>query len=352
MSVQSVLPNRVRHSGLAQAAVSPLNGPAATILADSISPEGVRLITFEMVMHRFVLSENNTHKVVGKCAASSRAIPVHKQIKMLLDSPAFPVKWASEQRGMQGGDALSDEQIALITHRWRRLLEHTIREADEIRGLGLHKSLTNRLLEPWMWIRVVQTATAWDNFFYLRDHKDAQPEIAAVARLANEARADSTPVLLGEGQWHLPYVSGRDREEVQRRAAQQRADDPVAVLAHQVGVERALAAVSAARCARTSYLTNPVVDEFGQVVEEAKIDLVKDLALVDDLIASQPRHWSPFEHQATPWAANRQSEPVPFTIDGRDYLTATGHLPRVGNLLGWRHQRTERETILNEITFR
>ncbi|GAB2733695.1 hypothetical protein [Nocardioides pakistanensis] len=336
----------------ATATFTPLEGPAAVVLADSISAEGVRLISFETVMHRFVLSENNTHKVVGKCAGSNRAIPVSKKIDMLRANPAYPLRWAAEKPGMQGGDPLTVEETTLARHKWRQTMETAIKTALDLRELGLHKSVTNRLLEPFEFIRVVQTATAWDNFLDLRDHADAQPEIAAVARLMREARDASTPTLLEPGQWHLPYVSDRDRDEVRFRAAKKVADDPVARSAHKVGVEKTLAKISAARCARTSYLTNPVIGPDGQVVEEAKVDLVKDLSLVERLLSARPRHWSPFEHQATPWAANRQTEDL-FFEDGEALVRVpTGHLPRVGNLLGWRHQRTETEALLSEVTYR
>lgn len=80
--------------------------PSAKIIADSISPTGQRLTTFEVEFHRFVLAEFNTHRVFSRNSASSRAIPVQKQLTRAATDPAFPIKWNCEQPGMQGGSEL------------------------------------------------------------------------------------------------------------------------------------------------------------------------------------------------------------------------------------------------------
>jgi thymidylate synthase ThyX len=51
----------------------------------------------------------------------------------------------------------------------------------DLTGVKLHKSLTNRLLEPFMWHTAIITATEWDNFFWQRCDPMAQPEMKAVA---------------------------------------------------------------------------------------------------------------------------------------------------------------------------
>lgn len=321
-----------------------LSGPAATVLKDSVGPDGSRLTTFEIVLNRFVLAELNTHRVLSKNSASSRAIPSMKQIEMLRANPAYPLVWPAEQSGMQGGAPLSPDEEDLATRKWARLLGQSIDTALELRELGLHKSLTNRILEPYMWHRVVITGTAWENFFRQRDHADAQPEIAAVARLMHEAYESSQPTPLDEGMWHLPYVSDRDIEQAEKRHGLM--DTRRMDLAHL------LAMVSAARCARTSYLTNPKIDEAGNVLEEARVDIDKDISLYDRLVEAEPRHWSPLEHPATPWPENRQTLRVGFGVGPITYYPRVEHLPVTGNLLGWRTLRTEVETILDEVTYR
>jgi hypothetical protein len=80
-----------------------------------------------------------------------------------------------------------------------------IYHAEEFNAAGYHKQIVNRMLEPFSHIKVVCTATEYDNFFYLRCHPDAQPEIQKLAELMYDAREASTPVKLNPGSWHVPY---------------------------------------------------------------------------------------------------------------------------------------------------
>ena len=66
----------------------------ARILADSVSPEAVRMTTMEIEYPRFILAELNTHRMLSKNSASSRAIPVkamHEQIKAAPAGPVGPI---------------------------------------------------------------------------------------------------------------------------------------------------------------------------------------------------------------------------------------------------------------------
>ena len=122
---------------------------SARIIADSISPYGDRLTTMEVTFHRFVLAEFNTHRVFSRNSASSRAIPLQKQIKRIREGIAYPVLWASEQKGMQGGDEVDDTMTARMC--WESAANDAIASALRLQDLGVHKSLVNRLLEPFMW---------------------------------------------------------------------------------------------------------------------------------------------------------------------------------------------------------
>jgi thymidylate synthase ThyX len=86
-----------------------------------------------------------------------------------------------------------------------------MQQAKQLNALGVHKQIINRLLEPFYCINTLVTSTEWDNFFELRDHPDAQPEIRALAIAMKEAIAGSIPDRLHEGEWHLPYVTDVDR---------------------------------------------------------------------------------------------------------------------------------------------
>lgn len=291
----------------------------AKVIADSISPiTHDRATTLEVRCHRFVLAEFNTHRVFSRNSASSRAIPVKKMLERVSNETAVPMSWPAEQRGMQGGEAVAEEVATLAKHSWLRSLREAVSGAERLVELGVHKSVANRLIEPFAMHTIVVTATAWENFFAQRCSPLAQPEIRAVAEKMREVREASIPDDLDEGEWHLPYV---DLAEVDSL--------------------RVAVRVSAARCARVSYLT-----------QDGVRSVEADLELYERLVSARPAHWSPLEHVATPDRWNRQTDQYGFRdMDGvRRQVNAT-HLPKVGNLLGWRSLRTEVEASLNERTF-
>lgn len=289
----------------------------AKIIADSVSPNGDRLTTFEVRFHRFVLAEFNTHRVFSRNSASSRAIPVAKQIQRLYDDPAFPVSWPAEQSGMQGGVELDGSIAANAEQVWSDARDEAISTAENLRGKGVHKSVTNRLLEPFMWHTAVVTATAWDNFFGQRCNPLAQPEIRAAAEEMHRVFQESVPRQVHFEEWHLPYITQEDR--------------------NQAGLE-ALVQVSSARCARVSYLTQDGVRDLGA-----------DRALYARLTSATPMHASPLEHVATPRSSNWQEVVVNPALESGPALRL--QLPKYGNLIGWHQHRFDVEAALNYQAF-
>ena len=309
---------------------------SATIIADSISHSGDRVTTFEVTGHRFVLAEFNTHRVFSRNSASSRAIPLKKQIDRVYSNPAVPLVWASEQKGMQGGAEVDQKTAEDADDVWRQAAVEARARASILGDLGVHKSIANRLLEPFMWHTIVVTATAYQNFFDQRCSSLAQPEIRAMADLMREAYVESTPTGLRVGDWHLPYIQPEDREQVLGKPEVGPASPN-----YLNGIE-ALKAVSAARCARVSYLTQSGVR-----------DMEEDLRLYERLTTANPKHWSPLEHVATPWSENRLdgSEDF-FAADGTLVEIPLSNRPKIGNLLGWRSLRTEVEAMEKDDTYR
>ncbi len=247
--------------------------PHATVVADSVSPAGVRLTTIEVTLHRFVLAELNTHRVFSRNSASSRAIPVHKQVARVVEDPAVPIEFGANQPGMQAGAALAgaDHDAALAT--WLEARDHAVEAVERLAALGVHKQVTNRLLEPFMWHTVIVTATEWDGFWEQRCSPLAQPEIRVAAEAMRAAFDASSPTTVPAGGWHTPYLRPEDGD---------------------LDVDTAIR-VSAARCARVSYLTH-----------DGRRDVAKDLELFDRLVTARPPHWSPLEHVATPAAPDEQ----------------------------------------------
>jgi thymidylate synthase ThyX len=246
----------------------------AKIIEDSISPDGIRLTTMQLMFPRFILPEFNTHRVFSRNASSSRAIPVAKMIEQVRTNPAMPVHWGKNQPGMQANEQLTGPDLAGAQDLWDLAAQQAANIAETMNRIGLHKQVANRILEPFQHIHVVVTATDWDNFFALRCHPDAQPEIRELADRMAEAIGVSQPMIRGYGQWHLPYVSQDERDDI---------SDPL-------GSTATLLRISAARCARVSYLTH----------DGKTPDIEKDLELFQRLVGSEPIHASPTEHQATP----------------------------------------------------
>lgn len=244
---------------------------SATVICDSINDQGERLTTLEVTMHRFVLAEFNTHRVFSRNSASSRAIPSKKTIAKITLNPACPIMWPAEKSGMQGGDPISPKDIEKAKEIWLQASRNAIGSANEMVSLGVHKSIVNRLLEPFMWHTVIVSSTEWDNFWGLRMNPLAQPEIAAAATLMHDAYLASRPSPLAATDWHLPYLRPEDES-----------------LPLDIKTK-----ICAARCARVSYLTHTGVR-----------DIAKDLALYERLTSSTPPHASPLEHVARPCPTN------------------------------------------------
>ncbi len=237
----------------------------ARVLTDSVSPAGIRLTTLEVRFPRFVLSEFNTHRVFSRSSASSRAVPTKKMIERVLENPTMPVEWGVNKPGMSASEALTTEQTEEAKQEWLRARDSAVEHVRKLQKFNVHKQVINRLLEPFMWHTVIVTATEWANFFELRLAENAQPEIRRAAQCMRAAIDASKPIAVTVGDWHLPLIQSDERS---------------------LPVET-LKMVSAARCARVSYLTH-----------DGKRDIEKDIDLCEKLRAD--RHLSPFEHVATP----------------------------------------------------
>jgi thymidylate synthase ThyX len=251
----------------------------AQIVCDSLAPSGVRLTTFVLTYPRFIHAEFMTHRVFSRNASSSRAIPVKKSIQMVRDNPVIPLAFTRNQKGMQGGEALDGAAHKAAVAAWLEGRDRAVEIAEKLADLEVHKQYANRILEPYATITVVCTATDWDNFFALRCHPAAQPEICLLATLMWEAYSLGTPESLPDGDWHLPMVT----PEIAMKAIK----DHFEKYPNAEFGDFALR-MSVARCARVSYLNH----------EGKEPTLEEDLKLYDRLIGESPIHASPAEHQA------------------------------------------------------
>lgn len=239
----------------------------AKVIADTVAPHGVRITTLEVCFHRWILPEFNTHRVFSRNFRSSRAVPVKKLIEEVRNNPAMPVHWGKNQPGMQANEehkaviALQGVGLGTKEVAWLEAALNAAEIAENFDDAGYHKQIVNRLLEPFLYTYGVVTSTEWDNFFALRDHPDAQPEIRLLAQKMREAIDQSTP---REATAHIPY-----------------ADTPDWTIKNLWQ--------SVARCARVS--VKPFDEDNPSTIE-------KDRELYAKLLTSNPAHASPFEHQA------------------------------------------------------
>lgn len=237
------------------------------VLADSIA-RGKRLTTIQTTIPRFVLSEFNTHRDFSRNSASSRAIPVEKNIQKVLAEPFVPEDMRKNKKGMQEGESLQEGARIAAKQAWMTLMDHSVEAAKTLAELEVHKHWANRPLELFNGQTIIVTSTRWANFMALRNHPEAAPEMRLVAGSMLDAMVASTPMELKEGEWHLPLVTGYDNWA---------SDD-------KTPIETKIK-LSIARCARVSYLTH-----------EGKRDVDADLTLYNRLTKSG--HMSPLEHAA------------------------------------------------------
>ncbi len=227
-------------------------------------------------------------------------------LKRVQDDPFIPIHWGKNQKGMQAHEEFSEYEQTGLKLQWLRARDQAVFAAESLLQIGVHKQITNRLLEPFLWQTVIVTATEWDNWEALRRHPDAQPEIKRAADLMSEARSASTPFPLYCGEWHLPLTPELDDVIAHRREGDIEAIDWAYWKKVSVG-----------RCARVSYLTH-----------DGKRDPEADIVLGERLRIGG--HMSPFEHVA---------RPMQYGLD----LSIDEHLAAkfCGNFRGWVQYRKE-----------
>jgi hypothetical protein len=274
----------------------------AKILADSVSTAGVRLTTLQITFPRIILAELSRHRMFSLSVASSRAIPVKKRIEAVINDPFIPEEFGRNQKGMQAGEMLPTSVGQQAAEMWKQQLVSATYTARTLDLLNVHKQWANRVLEPFSWCTAVITATEFNNFFHLRCHPDAQPEFQKIAGMMRDAMEASTPQPVVSYGWHLPYTDLR---------------------AWFVPGHKHAALVSAARCARVSYLTH-----------DGKRDTETDLALATKLLAAG--HMSPFEHPATPMDTATE-----YYGNFKGWCSYRKLIPGESDILGYRNDSTQ-----------
>lgn len=315
----------------------------AVVIADSVSAiSGKRITTYELEYPRFIHGEFMTHRMISRNAASSRAIPVKAMLDNIRNNPAVPSHWGKNQAGMQASEECN-ETVTLwygdgdnkviadgLTREgaWNWALANALYAANQFSEAGYHKQIVNRLTEPFQMIKVVATATEWDNFFWLRKHKDAQPEIRILAEKMWEARDASVPEVLRSGEWHTPYVQHwhhRDGTLLYAvESGEYKIDNGEEVPVWNYITKEDALKVSASMCAQVSY-------------RKADDTLEKALLVYSRLVDSEPVHASPFEHQATPMSTYNSHREECYTEGVTGWNIKLGFMS--GNFVEWVQHR-------------
>lgn len=309
-------------------------GIKATVLKHSESiNSGKQLVTFEIEYPRIILAELNTHRMLSKNSASSRAIPFNKMLESL---KGRPVRFGQANPGMQDKGVDFNAQVAVpgveannraggpifidISEAWSEAKSDAVGWASALYEAGYHKQVYNRLLEPFQMMKTVISGTEWANFYWLRNHEAADPTLQELARCMQEAHKKSIPYALHPGEWHLPYVTF---------------EAGLYSIEGQVLTLEEAKKVSAARCAAVSF-------------RNTDYTLEKSLQVFERLVGDERKHASAFEHQATPMnevgycspssaAANLPFAPSTWQ-DGISHVDKKGQLWS-GNFCGWIQHR-------------
>lgn len=260
------------------------------VVVDSIEyvgEEEVFDISVSSDYHNFLANGITVHNCFSRNASSSRAVPVERTIQNILNDPWVPSDVYKNCKGMQGKDIVNEDDYDIFCEEWQDAAFKAIEVAHKMIDNGFHKQHINRILEPFTKIKVIVTATEWSNFFDLRLSPDADPEIQHLAKaikMAMDAVSNTYTYINAHGGRTLPYVNFDEMDAI---------DDL-----------RILTLISAARCARVSYLNH----------DGSKPDILKDLTLAKRLIDSG--HMTPFEHQC------RYSFDTGFQYNLRDFQSA------------------------------
>lgn len=283
---------------------------SAEVVAHTRTIHKQELISLVITFPRYILAELNTHRMLSKNSASSRAIPFKKMLKVVETNPFVPFAWQKDHSGMQGTEYFTNIlQIASCESHWLFARDNAIKTAKHLNANSVTKQLCNRLLEPFMWHKVLITGnindSGWINFFNQRlpryivgdktynSRKEAiknNPEFAnwsmvdwqivnkgaaelhmmLLAEHIYDAVMESKPRLIKPGEWHVCFWD----------KIIEKSENPLTLTE--------ILNISDGMCARTSYT---LIDD-----EDNAMTLDKYRNITEKLLSSNPKHWSPFEH--------------------------------------------------------
>lgn len=291
------------------------------LLKYSCSNEAIHLYTFEVEIPRVILAEWNTHGIMNSNAQSSRAVPVAKLIEQVQKNPYYPPIWGKNQRGMQAYER-NDELVwgMPVDAFWQDCINDACNKAHALDQAKYHKQIANRVIEPYSHTKLVISGTEWDNFFNLRIHHAAEPNIREMAIQIYQTMRTASPQSLNPGEWHLPYIDTYHNKN---------GKIVYSFKGKKLTTEQAIR-VSLACIAKVSYRSLDPSPE--------AVDKIINTLFPDD---GSPIHASPSQHIATPFQ---------YPYDADEWQVGESHRDKQGwswsaQLRGWCQYR---KTIPNE----
>lgn len=282
-----------------------MTGVSVKVLADSTCNNGERMTTFEITLPKVLLAELNTMRILSKNFSSSRAIPVGK----FNDAESFvPRRWLKNQSGMVAQKEEIDDSM-LADDAWGSIINECKNASEKLSKLGVHKQWANRPNDWHIVAKGVLSGTCWENFLWLRDDDNAQPEFQELASKIRHALNEHIPQKLSDGMWHLPYIETRIVGNSQLYFDSN---------GNEIYVETAKK-MSASCCAQASY---------------RKLDdsVKKSLEIYDKLLSMEKKHCSPFEHIATPIETTSYEKYSNLPFDVASWQEGITHVRRDGSL--------------------
>ncbi len=303
------------------------------IKAESIQASlsnGVAIHTIACDLPITILNQLLTHRAFSRSTSSARAVPTEKAIDQTLNNPYVPI-FTKKGKGMSG-DIITDEgTLHALKVMHEQYMISAAAAASAMDDMDVHKQNAGRYLTPFQNCRVLITATDWDNFDWLRNDKDAQPEIQELAKAIKAARDGADVMELNYEEYHVPFIK-RHRAVNGELEYFAECDDGFT----QVSTEEAIN-ISMSASAQTSYR------KLDHSIEKAAL-------IIPKLFGGKKVHASPSEHVATPMmpdmlkviAAGNSgitlAEALNMLQEGCTAINVDGTVSS-GNFKGWVQQR-------------
>jgi thymidylate synthase ThyX len=221
---------------------------------------GTKIATLEVKVPYHTWIHLLTHRAFSRNAQSSRGIPFTRLLERATYIPeSFPIN----KPGMSPENYIdkTHPDYQTLCNLWIKARTLAIETANTMYLHEVHKEIINRVIQPYCYITGIITATDWDNFIELRTASSTQEDTRKVAIRVREIIND---MQFMNQMWHIPYVD---------------------TMNEKMPINDSLL-ISAARCARVSYLNH----------NNEKNNHEKDMKLANQLLTD--KHMSPFEHQA------------------------------------------------------